>query len=77
VAEEKCGGILYRVKALKRWLLGLILVLTMCIGGLYLVVIGKLAADQWFGAVSALAGSAISFYFSTRREEERQGRQQG
>ena len=73
MAEEKRNGLLYRVKALKRWILGLILVSTMCGGGMYLVVIDKLAADQWFGAVSALAGSAISFYFSTRREEQREG----
>jgi len=69
VAEEKRDSILYRIKALKRWILGLVLVLTMSCGGLYLVLEGRLAADQWFGAVSTLAGSATAYYFGSRQQQ--------
>ena len=59
-------------KGAKRFVLALIAITAMAYGGFYLVLSGLLDSASWFAGISTLAGSAFTFYFATRREEERQ-----
>ena len=59
-----------KVSAVKRFSLALIIVAGAVLGGLYLVVIGKLEAAEWFKGVFELALAVCSFYFAMRTAEK-------